>query len=113
MTLLLTALLLLSSFARSGPVDAGWCQQARITGYVRTEHGTHTYDGTPIWTPEPIAAGSWNLPLGWYVDVDGLGSYRIADRGMLGSSGHVDIAVWTRAEAFALTSVRTICVRPG
>lgn len=79
---------------------------------MRTDYGPRTYDGTPITTSEPIAAGSWNLPLGWYVDVDGLGTYRIADRGALGSRGWVDLAVWSRSEAFALTSVRRICVYP-
>lgn len=105
---LLPALLLLSSWFTA---DASWCQSAQITGYVRTDHGSHTYDGTSIYSDEPIAAASWNIPLGSYVDVEGLGTYRVADRGMLGSSGHIDIAVWTRAEAFALTSVRQVCVR--
>ena len=113
MTQLVSALLLLSSFghAASPPAEAS-CFQAQITGYVRTEHGTHTYDGTPIWTDEAIAAASWNIPIGSLVDVENYGTVRIADRGMLGSSGHIDIAVWSRAEAFALTSVREICVRP-
>ena len=112
MTQIVSALLLLSSFAGAAPGAEGWCQSARITAYVRTEHGTHTYDGTPIWTDEAIAAASWNIPIGSLVDVADYGTVRIADRGMLGSTGHVDIAVWSRAEAFALTSVREICVRP-
>lgn len=92
---------------------AGWCQEAQITGYSRFEHGTHTYDGTPILTDEPIAAASWNFPMGWQVAVDGAGLYRIADRGSgLGSSGWVDIAVWDRATAYALTSRRTVCLAP-
>lgn len=93
---------------------AGWCQDGvRITGYVRTDHGTHTYDGTPIWTDEPIAAGSWNIPIDSRVCIDELGCYRIADRGSgLGSAGWVDIAVWSHAEAYALTSTRSVCVYP-
>jgi 3D (Asp-Asp-Asp) domain-containing protein len=93
---------------------AGWCiEGARVTAYVRTDHGPRTFDGTSIYTDEAIAAASWDIPIGWYVDVDGLGTYRVADRGGgLGSSGWIDIAVWTRAEAYALTSVRDICVYP-
>jgi 3D (Asp-Asp-Asp) domain-containing protein len=91
---------------------ASWCQEARVTGYVRSEYGPLTYDGTPIGTPEAIAAASWNIPIDSTVVVDGLGSYRVADRGMLGSSGWVDIAVWSRAEAYELTSVRAVCIYP-
>jgi hypothetical protein len=93
---------------------SGWCiDGARVTGYVRTEHGTHTFDGTPITTPEAIAAASWDIPLGWHVDVADLGTYRVADRGGgLGSSGWIDIAVWDRPTAYALTSVRRVCVYP-
>lgn len=92
-----------------------WCyESARVTGYVRTEHSARTFDGTPIYTAEPIAAASWDVPLGWYADVAGLGSYRVADRGSgLGSAGWIDIAVWSRAEAFALTSRRQVCVYPA
>jgi 3D (Asp-Asp-Asp) domain-containing protein len=84
--------------------------QARITGYVRGEGSSHTYDGTPIWTGEPIAAASWNIPMDSYVEIEGIGTFRVADRGMLGSSGWIDIAVYSRSEALALTSVRTVCV---
>ena len=84
-----------------------------VTAYVRGEHSPWTYDGTPIWTDEPIAAASWDIPLGSYVDVDGLGSYRVADRGSgLGSAGWIDIAVWDRQTAFSLTSRRVVCVSP-
>ena len=62
-------------------VASGWCQTAQITGYSRFEHGTHTFDGTHILSPEAIAAASWNIPLGWYVDVEEVGTFRIADRG--------------------------------
>lgn len=102
MSAVLGAALLLSS----------WCiEGARVTGYVRSEYGPYTYDGTPIWE-EGIAAASWNIPIDSVVSVEGLGTYRIADRGMLGSSGWVDIATWSRQEAYALTSVRRICVFP-
>lgn len=96
----------------ASPELGGWCQTARITGYLRTEFSPRTYDGSSIYTDEPIAAGSWNLPLGWHVRVEEVGTFRIADRGHLGSSGWVDIAVWTREEAYALTGWRHICVYP-
>lgn len=114
----LAALLLVGLAGRAGAAaplaapDDGWCQRARITGYVRSEYGPLTYDESPIWTDEPIAAASWNFPLGWHVWVEEVGTFRIADRGMLGSSGWIDIAVWTRADAFALTSDRLVCVYP-
>jgi 3D (Asp-Asp-Asp) domain-containing protein len=93
----------------------GWCiDDATITAYVRTEYGPNakTFDGTSIFADEPIAAASWNIPIDSVVEVEGLGSYRVADRGALGSRGWVDIAVWSRSEAFALTSTRRICVTP-
>lgn len=92
--------------------DEGWCQSARITGYIRSHGSPWTYDGTSIYTDEAIAAASWNIPLGWLVWVEDVGTFRVADRGMLGSSGWVDIAVWSVAEAYSLTSVRRICVYP-
>jgi hypothetical protein len=52
------------------------------------------------------------LPIDAMVEIEELGVFRIADRGRLGSSGWVDVAVWTRAEAFAATGVRRICVTP-
>jgi 3D (Asp-Asp-Asp) domain-containing protein len=111
MTQVVSALLLLSSFASTAPAAEGWCQSARITAYVRGEYSPWTFDGTSIWE-EGIAAASWNIPIGSLVDVENYGTVRIADRGVLGSSGWIDIAVNSRAEAFALTSWRTICVRP-
>jgi 3D (Asp-Asp-Asp) domain-containing protein len=101
--LILTAALLLQS----------WCQDMRITGYSRYEHSARTYDGTSIFTDEPIAAASWNIPIDSVVVVSEIGSFRVADRGSgLGSTGHIDIAVWSRAEAYALTGLREVCVYP-
>jgi 3D (Asp-Asp-Asp) domain-containing protein len=102
------ALLALSLLA--APSSDGWCATGKITGYVRSEYGPLTADGTPIMTDEAIAAAGYAIPLGAYVDVDGLGSFRVADRGMLGPTD-VDIAVWSRAEAYALTSTREVCLR--
>jgi 3D (Asp-Asp-Asp) domain-containing protein len=86
------------------------CRTAKITGYVRTEFSSRTYDGTSITTPEPIVAASWNIPIDSHVWIEGLGTYRVADRGHLGYSDWIDVAVWTRDEAYAITSWRTICV---
>ena len=85
------------------------CEAYRITGYVRTEHSARTFDGTSVYTDEPIVAASWNLPIGTIVEIDGLGRFRVADRGHLGAR-HIDVAVWSRAEAFALTGYRQVCV---
>jgi 3D (Asp-Asp-Asp) domain-containing protein len=89
------------------------CYTSWVTGYVRTEHSPWTYDGTSIYTDEPIAASAPDLPIDTMVWIDGLGTFRIADRGGgLGSAGWIDVAVWTRAEAFAITGYRTICISP-
>lgn len=96
------------------PADAPWCGPTRITGYVRTDGNAHTYDGTPIWTNEPIVAASWDVLIGSVAEIDGLGSFRVADRGMLGNGNPmpwVDVAVWTRREALDLTGVRHACFR--
>jgi 3D (Asp-Asp-Asp) domain-containing protein len=91
------------------PAALAECEAYVITGYVRGELGGWTYDGTPIWTDEPIVAASWNLPIDALVEIEGLGRFRVADRGHLGAR-HIDVAVWSRAEAFALTGVRNVCV---
>lgn len=93
---------------------APWCGDARITGYLRTD-GPYTYDGTPTWIDEPIAAASWDVQMGSLADIDGVGTFRIADRGMLGNGNPmpwVDVATWSRSEAYALTGVRRVCFRP-
>ena len=110
----MTALLLAGALALLGPAEAPWCGPATITGYVRTEYGPRTFDGTSIFTAEPIAAASWDVRMGSLAEIAGLGVYRIADRGMLGSGEPmpwVDVAVWSRSEALALTSVRRVCFR--
>jgi hypothetical protein len=96
------------------PLEAPWCGPTRITGYVRTEFSSRTYDGTPIWTEEPIAAASWDVQLGSIAEIEDVGAFRVADRGHLGNGvpmPWVDVAVWTRAEAYALTGVRRVCFR--
>jgi 3D (Asp-Asp-Asp) domain-containing protein len=105
------ALLLLTAIPSANRVQAdSACRDMRLTGYVRTEFSARTFDGTSIYTDEPIVAASWDIPLGAYVSIDGLGVYRVADRGRLGSSGWIDVAVWTRSEAYALTGWRQVCV---
>jgi 3D (Asp-Asp-Asp) domain-containing protein len=107
------AILLVLVAATSVPRPASGamaCRTMVTTGYVRTELGPYTYDGTPIWTSERVVAASWDIPLGHYVIVQDLGLYRVADRGRLGSDGWVDVAVWTRAEAYQITGRRLVCV---
>ena len=97
-------------------IRAEVCELYRTTGYVASEFPGLTADGTStlgaLARGEQIAAGSWNLPLGTYVEVDGYGIYRIADRGYL-DARHVDLLVSTRAEAFEVTGYRQVCVVQG
>lgn len=109
----LALLLLLATICLSTPAPAaaqGYCRTFRTTGYIRTEFSPWTFDGTSIYTDEPIAAASWDVPLGHYVEIADLGRFRVADRGHLGSNAWLDIAVWSRAEAYALTGFRHACV---
>jgi 3D (Asp-Asp-Asp) domain-containing protein len=87
------------------------CERYTITAYsVEMFPGT-TYDGTPTrgnagW----IAAGSWNLPIGTVVSIDGVGVYTIRDRGNLGSR-HIDILTQTTREALNFgRQTRTVCI---
>lgn len=116
MTAVLAAAMLLAPFMPQPPValppeKAIHCQVMWVTGYVRTEFSGRTYDGTSVYTDEPIAAASWWIPIDAKVQVEGIGTFRVADRGHLGPA-HVDIAVWTRSEAFALTGYYNVCVYP-
>jgi 3D (Asp-Asp-Asp) domain-containing protein len=79
----------------------------RITGYAVGDYPGLTYDGTSttqaIARGEKIAAASWDIPIGTRLRVQGLDySYRVADRGMLGSSGWIDVLVKDRATAYKL-----------
>lgn len=112
MTTAIGAALLLTSLL--SPAEIPWCGPTRISGYVRTDGNAHTYDGTPIWTDEKIVAASWDVIIGSIAEIDGLGVYRVADRGMLGNGvphPWLDIAVWQRSEAYALTGMRRACFR--
>lgn len=113
----MTALLLAGLLALAAPAEAPWCGETRLSGYVRTDYGPNgrTADGTSILTPEPIAAASWDVRMGALAIIDGVGTFRIADRG--GGLGNgipmpwVDVAVWDRASAYQLTGVRRVCFR--
>lgn len=105
---------LVGLYALAASLFGPWCGPAKITGYVRSEFSPWTYDGTSIHTPEPIAAASWDVNMGALVVIEGLGTFRVADRGMLGNGSpmpHIDVAVYTRDEAYAITGVRHICIR--
>lgn len=106
--------LLLAFLPAETPADAPWCGPVTVTGYVRGEGSDRTFDGTSIWTREPIAAASWDVRMGSVAEVPGLGRFRVADRGMLGSGvprPWLDLAVWSYPEALAVTGVRTVCFR--
>lgn len=103
-----TALALALALHSSAPS----CEPHRITGYSVTDFPGLTADGTStvgaLARGEPIAAASYNWPLGSYISVEGLGVYRVADRGFL-DARHIDILVPSRAAAYALTSTRMVC----
>lgn len=86
------------------------CSQATITAYSVEQYPGRTADGTP--TPGNagvIAAASYNYALGSYVTVEGLGTYRVADRGHLGAN-HVDVLMQTTREALQWgRQTRTVC----
>jgi 3D (Asp-Asp-Asp) domain-containing protein len=82
----------------------------RITGYVRGADSPWTYDGTSVWTSEPVVAASWNVPINSIVQVQGLGVYRVADRGGKLQRRHIDVLVNSKAEAFSLTGWRPVCL---
>lgn len=109
--MLLTSLLT-SALLYLAPSAVPWCGEARITGYVRGTGNAATYDGTPIWTNEPIVAASWDVNMGAMVDIEGLGTFRVADRGHLGygSPTWLDVAVWSHGEAYSLTGTRSVCI---
>lgn len=110
MTHVVSALLLVGGLLASPAPER--CAEHWVTGYVRSEYGPYTYDGTPIGTAEPIVAAAWDIPIGSTVEIDDLGTFRVADRGLLGSDGWLDVAVWTRSEAYAITGLHHACVTP-
>lgn len=91
------------------------CRPMKVTGYVRSDFGPNarTYDGTLLYGEEALAAASWDIPLQSIVQVEGVGTFRVADRGQLGNSGWIDIATWTRSRAYEITGSRLVCVYPA
>lgn len=75
------------------------CSQTVITAYSVEQYPGTTTDGTR--TPGNagvIAAASYNYALGTFITVEGLGTYRVADRGHLGPN-HIDVLMATTREA--------------
>jgi 3D (Asp-Asp-Asp) domain-containing protein len=90
--------------------QAASCEMYRITGYVRGKGNPRTYDGTSVWTKEPIVAASWNVPINSVIQVRGLGAFRVADRGGKLGKRHIDVLVNSKAEAYSITGWRPVCV---
>lgn len=86
------------------------CSRATITAYSIEQYPGRTADGTP--TPGNagvIAAASYNYALGTIITVEGLGTYRVADRGHLGAN-HVDVLMQTTREALNFgRQTRLVC----
>jgi 3D (Asp-Asp-Asp) domain-containing protein len=108
MTLLALLPLIGSLLAEPSP---SYCYEALVTGYVRTDHSSRTFDGTDISTSEAIAAAGWDIPIDSIVSVAGVGTFRVADRGRL-APGQIDVAVWDRPTAYSITGWRDVCVTP-
>ncbi len=86
------------------------CSSAVITAYSVEQYPGTTADGTR--TPGNagvIAAASHNYALGTYITVEGLGTYRVADRGHLGAN-HIDVLMQTTREALQFgRQTRLVC----
>jgi 3D (Asp-Asp-Asp) domain-containing protein len=97
------------------PAQAQQCETYTITAYAASEYPGWTADGSTttvgaLKRGEPIAAASYNVPMGAYVQVVGLGSFRVADRGHLGAR-HIDVLMRTQWEAVQFgRQTRTVCV---
>jgi 3D (Asp-Asp-Asp) domain-containing protein len=87
------------------------CERYTITAYSIEDFPGRTYDGTPTrGNAGVIAAGSWNLPIGTIVEVEGVGVYRIADRGRLGNR-HLDLLFQSTREALNFgRQTRMVCI---
>jgi 3D (Asp-Asp-Asp) domain-containing protein len=98
------------ALAQGEPSPDATCSLATITAYSVEQYPGRTADGTP--TPGNvgvIAAASYNYALGSYVTVEGLGTYRVADRGHLGRN-HVDVLMQTTREALQFgRQTRRVC----
>lgn len=106
------SILMLTPFLQpeTGYAQTAACETYRITGYVRGADSPWTYDGTSVWSREPLVAASWNVPINSIVSVKDLGDFRVADRGGGLGSRHIDVLVDTRAQAYSLTGWRQVCI---
>lgn len=87
------------------------CAPVMVTGYLRYSLGPVFADGEPVWIDDPfVAAASHDFKMHSYVHIFGLGVYHIRDRGYLGSSNRIDVAVSSEEEAYALTGEYVACV---
>ena len=112
------ALVSLRLLAASSPVSAApaeqVCEPYVITAYAASDYPGWTADGSTTTVAalnrgENIAAASYNVPFGAYVQVLGVGVYRVADRGHLGPR-HIDVLMRTRGEAIEFgRQIRTVC----
>lgn len=91
------------------------CEPYTITAYAASDYPGWTADGSTTTVAalnrgENIAAASYNVPMGAYVQIMGVGVYRVADRGHLGAR-HIDILMRYRSDALAFgRQTRTVCV---
>lgn len=94
----------------SGAIAQENCATAVITAYSVEQYPGRTADGTSTQgNAGVIAAASHNYTIGSQIWVEGLGSYRVADRGRLGAN-HVDILMQTTREAINFgRQTRLVC----
>jgi 3D (Asp-Asp-Asp) domain-containing protein len=92
------------------PCTAGECAPAVITAYAAQDYPGRTTSGIYTWpNVGSIVAGGEAYELGQTVEIEGLGSYTVADRGHLGWT-QIDLLVSTHAEAVQFgRQVRMVC----
>jgi 3D (Asp-Asp-Asp) domain-containing protein len=109
----MTAILALTMLGSIG-LQQGDCSLYTITSYSAERYPGVTHDGTTTtWGAlnrgEHIAAGSWNLPEGSWVWVEGEGIVQIRDRGNL-EARQVDLLRATQWEAKQVgRTTRLVC----
>jgi 3D (Asp-Asp-Asp) domain-containing protein len=98
--ILLLALGVMMTTPGPSPASSQSCSIVTVTAYASEDYpGLAADNQTPTRGNEGvIAAGGSNYPMGSYVSVEGLGSYRIADRGHLAAS-QIDVLMVTHAAA--------------